>query len=113
MDYLNRLTKSNTKLINEMIALYLEQTPVLVESMRTSFKNKEWSTFQSSVHKMIPSFSIMGFPPQYEEMARTLQAYEGSIIEQERMSLQMKTIEAGCNQACIELKAEYNRLDNL
>ena len=44
----------------EMISLYLEQTPPLIIAMKQSLKDKDWNLLHASVHKMIPSFSIMG-----------------------------------------------------
>ena len=41
MDYLKKRTKSNPVLMNEMIALYLEQTPILVAEMKHGFDNKD------------------------------------------------------------------------
>src|SRR5690606_25345752 len=60
LDYLNTRTKSNPALMTEMISLYLQQTPPLVKAMKQGYKEKDWNTLYSAVHKMIPSFSIMG-----------------------------------------------------
>src|SRR5699024_2487390 len=59
LNYLKQRTKSNPLLMMEMISLYLEQTPSLVNSMKQSMKNENWAGLYASVHKMIPSFSIM------------------------------------------------------
>jgi len=60
MDYLNRRTKSNPTLMMEMISLYLEQTPTLINTMKQSLEIKDWKSLYGAVHKMIPSFAIMG-----------------------------------------------------
>jgi hypothetical protein len=52
-------TKSNPKLMMEMIAVR-QQTPPLVAAMGESMENKEDCTLLEPAHKMIPSFSIMG-----------------------------------------------------
>lgn len=41
LNYLNERTKSNPVLMMEMISLYLEQTPALVNTMKQSMKNKD------------------------------------------------------------------------
>lgn len=112
LDYLNNLTKSNSKLICEMIALYLERTPTLVQTMTLSFKNKDWPTLHSSVHKMIPSFSIMGMKPEYEAYAKEIQVYNGSDAETSLVSGYINRIAVACEQACVELTADHNRLKN-
>ena len=42
LDYLINRTKSNPKLMMEMISLYLEQTPPLINAMKQSFQDKDW-----------------------------------------------------------------------
>lgn len=106
LNYLMRCTKSNPVLISEMISLYLQQTPVLISEMKKSFEDKDWHTLQETVHKMIPSFSIVGISKNFEEMAKKIQDYaskqfqEDSILE---MVLQLENI---CVQACFELEEE-------
>ena len=47
LTYLLQRTKSNPKLMMEMITLYLEQTPPLISAMKNSFIDEDWgiSTF--------------------------------------------------------------------
>jgi HPt (histidine-containing phosphotransfer) domain-containing protein len=54
----------------EMIAAYLQQTPPLIKVMRQSLQNEDWELLKSSVHKMIPSFSIIGLSQEFEDMAK-------------------------------------------
>jgi hypothetical protein len=85
----------------EMIAAYLQQTP-LVAAMGESMKTKT-GHYWASVHKMIPSFSIMGISSEYEDMAKKnpklLRWFGGSREEIDSLVLQLSTI---CNQACEE-----------
>ena len=97
----------------EMIALYLEQTPSLLTVLKNSFENKDWNKLQASAHKMIPSFKIMGFKPEYEILTKKIQDYKGSTNDNKIVFEQIKTLEAVCNQACFELEIEFNRLTNL
>ena len=106
MEFLMQRTKSNPKLMSEMIALYLEQTLVLISTMKQSFNDKDWDTLQATVHKMIPSFSIVGINQDFENMAKKVQEFaskqneENDILE---MVLQLENI---CSQACRELEEE-------
>jgi hypothetical protein len=38
--------------------------------MRQSLQNEDWELPKSSVHKMIPSFSIIGLSQEFEDMAK-------------------------------------------
>jgi CheY-like chemotaxis protein len=112
LTYLKRITKSNPNLMMEMILLYLEQTPVILSTMNQSVEEKDYTSLYKAVHKLIPSFAIMGIGADFENMAKKLQGYA---IKQENLDeipdlvLQIDKV---CKQACEELKDEFNRMKN-
>jgi CheY-like chemotaxis protein len=112
LDYLFRRTKSNPDLIMQMIALYLEQTPPLILEMKQSLHEKNWNSLYSAVHKMIPSFSIMGISTDFENMAKQVQEYASTQKQTDGIPALVSKIENVCVQACIELKEEYNSIKN-
>jgi PAS domain S-box-containing protein len=112
LEYLNQLTKSDPALMMEMISTYLEQTPPIIKEMKQSLLNKDWNLLQASVHKIIPSFSLMGISMDFEKMARKVQEYasiQKQIDEIPDLVLQLEKI---CAQACKELKEELNKIGN-
>ena len=112
MDYLNHRTKSNPTLMMEMIALYLEQTPPLISAMRNSYDNEDWPALQSAIHKMIPSFSIVGIDVDFENMAKKIQEYALDQQQMDTITDMVLTIERVCNQACSELLLELKTIKN-
>jgi PAS domain S-box-containing protein len=104
LGYLSHRTKSNPILMKEMILLYLEQTPPLIASMKASFANKDWGTLKSSVHKMIPSFSIMGMSSEFEVMAKKVQEFADTQQKSEGINELVIQLENVCNQSCHELQ---------
>jgi CheY-like chemotaxis protein len=111
--YLTHRTKSNPKLMLDMISIYLEQTPPLISVMKQSLQDKDWNTLQSVVHKMIPSFSIMGISKDFENIAKRVQEDADNIQRQANaipdMVLQLETI---CTEACKELEEEFINIKN-
>ena len=106
LNYLNVRTKSNPKLMMEMITLYIEQTPPLVFEMKRSLLDKDWPMLNAAVHKMIPSFVIVGINPDFEVKAKRVQEYAASNqinVEIEDLVLSLEKI---CLRACIELEEE-------
>ena len=95
-----------------MISLYLEQTPSLVNTMKQSFAEKDWNLLQSAVHKMIPSFSIMGIDADFEHMAKKVNEYANNQQQSEGISELVIQLEKVCIQACQELEVEFNRIKN-
>ena len=112
LDYLIRRTKSNPILMMEMISLYLEQTPTLISAMKQSWKEKDWGSLYAAVHKMIPSFAIMGISSDYENMAKKVQEYASSQQQVEGIPGLVLTLESVLEQSCKELKEDYNRIKN-
>jgi hypothetical protein len=112
LGYLSRRTKSDPKLMMEMISLYLEQTPPLIKLMKQSFRDKDWISLYAAVHKMIPSFSIVGISENFENMAKKVQVYASSQQHADEMTDMVLQIELVCTQACNELKQEFDTIKN-
>ena len=112
LDYLKIRTKSNPKLMMEMISIYLEQTPPILEAMKQSVLDKDWALLAAATHKIIPSFSIMGISPEMEIMVKKVQEAANAdkfTDETEQMVVQLVAV---CNQACEELKLDFNLIKN-
>ena len=90
----------------EMISLYLEQTPLLINTMKQSFHDKDWNLLYSAVHKMIPSFSIMGISSDFEIMAKKIQEFASTQNQADGINELVLQLGNICNQACRELEEE-------
>ena len=112
LDFLTHRTKSNPKLMMEMISLYLEQTPPLISAMKQSYHDMDWNSLYSAVHKMIPSFSIMGISMDFENMARKVQDYASTQQLTDVIPGMVLELESICSQACVELEQEFNTMKN-
>jgi PAS domain S-box-containing protein len=112
LDYLNLRTKSNPKLMMEMISLYLEQTPPLINAMKQSLKDRHWGLLYASVHKIIPSFAIMGMNHDFENIAKKVQEFAGSQQQTDGIQEMVLKLETVCLQACDELKEDYLIMKN-
>jgi len=112
LKYLQDRTKSNPVLMLEMISLYLKQTPPLITEMKRSFLKKDWGSMHSVVHKMIPSFSIVGIDKNFENMAKEIQAYVGAQQKANEISNLVAQLDQVCTQACLELEEESLLIKN-
>lgn len=110
LEYLGHRTKSDPKLMMEMISLYLEQTPPLISSMKKSLQEKDWDGLQAAAHKIIPSFSIMGINSDFENMAKKLQDYATGQQQADSIPGLVQELENICLQACMELQEEFDRM---
>jgi signal transduction histidine kinase/DNA-binding response OmpR family regulator len=112
LSYLLERTKANPQLMSEMIKLYLEQTPPLIEAMKLGFQTNDWKLLKAAVHKMIPSFAIMGMDNNFEEMAKKIQEYATQQEVSGQVSDMVAQLENACLQACKELEEELIKLKN-
>jgi PAS domain S-box-containing protein len=111
LTFLKKRTKGNRELMMEMIELYLEQTPPLVTKMKQSLHNKDWDSLHSAVHKMIPSFSIMGIHKDFENIAKKIQEYSSTQQHLDEVQELVAQVNNVCTQACEELEEEYNLIN--
>jgi len=112
LKYLNTLTKSNPKLMTEMINVYLKQTPPLISTMKQSVLEKDWASLKAAAHKMIPSFRIMGINSEFEQIAMKIQEHATNLERAEELDAMILELESVCNNAYIELNEELNILKN-
>ncbi|HEY0029766.1 MAG TPA: PAS domain S-box protein [Bacteroidia bacterium] len=112
LEYLNKRTKSNPELMMEMISLYLEQTPPLIKVMKEGLQEKNWKALHAAVHKMIPSFSIVGINIKYENIAKNIQEYSGTETQTDQLPALVAQIENICTQAYKELEEELDIIKN-
>jgi len=108
LTYLNKQTKADPTLMMEMIRLYLDQTLPLVVKMKQSLYDKDWVSLYSAVHKMIPSFFIMGIHKDFEDMAKKIQEYARTQQYLGDIQELVIKVENVCSQACEELEVEFN-----
>jgi len=112
LDLLNRRTKSNAALMMEVISAYLKQTPPLVSAMKQGLRDRDLELLYSAVHKMIPSFSIMGISIKYENMAKKIQEFAHTNQYTDEIPDLVLQLENVCKQSCKELEQEYNTIKN-
>ena len=94
--------------MSEMILLYLGQTTTLINSMTQAVHDNDWELLYAAVHKIIPSFAIIGMSVDYENMAKKIQEYASSKQHLEDIQTLVAQLEIVCSQACAELEEELN-----
>ncbi|MFT5382750.1 MAG: two-component system CheB/CheR fusion protein [Saprospiraceae bacterium] len=110
LTYLNKQTKSNPELMKEIISIYLEQTPPLISAMRQSTQDKDWDLLHAAVHKLIPSFFIVGINSEFEEIAKSVQKYASTLQHTEKIPNLVLQLDQVCTQACAALELEFNNI---
>lgn len=108
---LHARTKGDPALKAEIIKLYLAQTPELLSTMVSALKKHDLPSLKSVVHKMIPSFSILGLKSNPENLARKIllcvstkehDAVHGLVIQLEDI----------CRRSCEALKQHLSIIES-
>ncbi|MFC6222842.1 PAS domain S-box protein [Hymenobacter artigasi] len=118
-DYLRRITKSDARMA-EMIYLYLQEIPQLVQTMKNAIEQQQWPALKSATHSIIPTFATIGINQEFEDHAKDLQALAARLIAHEAAAGSPETmaqvhalfskIEAVCTLAAQELEEKLQRL---
>jgi HPt (histidine-containing phosphotransfer) domain-containing protein len=117
-DYLKRITKSEARMA-EMIGLYLQEIPQLVQAMKKAIAEKDWIALRRATHSIIPTFATMGMHPEFEDIAKSIQGKAVSLIavgdgaSQEAMTgliALFSRIETACTLAAHELEEKLRSL---
>ncbi len=96
----------------EMISIYMQQTPPLIDTMKQSILDEDWELLGAAVHKIIPSFSIMGMNPELEDVAKKIQEDAKANQFTDKTAEMVGLLETSCSQACGELEIEFNIIKN-
>jgi CheY-like chemotaxis protein len=112
LEYLKERTKSNPKLVSEMIALYLEQTTSLTATINDSLQKKDWPALKSAAHKLIPSFAIVGLSKDHENLATKIQEYTSTQQHMEEIPGLVAQLTVVLTHACNELEAVQTEVKN-
>ena len=110
LNYLNKWTKSNPLLIEEMIRLYLEEIPQILKAMNQNLEKRNWQGLSNTIHKLIPSFSLVGIDIKYENMARMAMDCASMNDSAAQLDALVSQLDNICHQALEELNEELNIL---
>ena len=115
--YLRKITKSDARM-GEMIGLYLQEIPQLVETMRGAIARKDWLTLKQATHSIVPTFATMGMDPELEQVAKSMQSLATALISMGegagaqdigRLEGWLARIAGACGRAAQELEAKLGK----
>jgi PAS domain S-box-containing protein len=110
LEFLRQLTKNNPDMIAEMIKVYLEETPQLVNKMKEGVKSKDWEAVRSAAHSIVPSFSTVGISEDYTVKTKRVQELAQKKEEPEEIEALVGEIEEICEKAYNELRSELSAM---
>jgi CheY-like chemotaxis protein len=105
LTYLKELSNGSQDFIQQMIKLFLEQTPQGIETMEAAYGSKDWKMLKAAAHKMKPSFGFMGISG-LKDIVAELEEDAAKGANEAGMGEKIAKIKSVCSQAFAELEAE-------
>lgn len=62
LDYLKSITPNNNTFAIQIIKLFLNDTPIAIDAIKKNNNLSNWNEVYSNVHRIKPSFSMIGIP---------------------------------------------------
>jgi CheY-like chemotaxis protein len=111
LEYLVARTNNNPILISEIIMAFLKQTPELIFAIKKNSADKIWIIVLKALHKLIPSFKILGMNKLFFELLNKIQTK--AIAQNYNIGLTqlITALEKECDKAYIELNTTLIQLN--
>lgn len=105
LTYLKQLSNGSNEFINEMITVFMEQTPIEIGNLEKYLEAKDWKSLRAIAHKMKPSFSFMGMK-ELDSLIKLIEEYAANETNLDQLPEMISRIKNSCNEAIKELEIE-------
>lgn len=105
LTYLKELSNGSKEFINQMISIFMSQTPEALDSINLHLKAKNFKQLRAVIHKMKPSFSFMGIG-ELENISALVENYADTETHLDELPELILSINTICTAALLELEEE-------
>lgn len=110
LDYLIESTDNNSKLIKEIVNIFLKQTPEFLLELETSSASGNWQEVKNTAHKMKPTVSYVGVS-SIESIIKNIEDYSEKRSNLDEIPLLIEQLKTSCETAFIQLKEVLKRIE--
>jgi PAS domain S-box-containing protein len=110
LEYLKKISHNDSEFVSRMISVFLNQSPVLLESMRQFAEQKDKNALKSVLHRMKPSVAFMGMHELEQKIVKLENHLQDGLAHNEVLNL-CDEIRQMCNEAMEQLEAEKVSLE--
>jgi len=103
LTYLKELSNGSNKFINQMITIFLKETPVAIDNVEKYLNTSNWDALRAAVHKIKPSFSFMGIK-ELEEVINSVERYSETKTNLDQIPAMISKIKSVLKMAIQELE---------
>lgn len=106
LQQIQHLGDGDTAFLRDLLAVFLQETPDLVEQLETAVQNQDWNQAGRSIHQLKSNFALFGLEP-LTTLSRQLEA------EVKSRQLRLEQVQNLSKQTAAVLEALKNYLDSL
>ena len=103
LTYLKELSNGSNEFINQMITIFLKETPVAIDNVEKYLSTSNWDALRAAVHKIKPSFSFMGIK-ELEEVINSVEKYSETKTNLDKIPAMVSKIKSVLKIAIEELE---------
>lgn len=104
MEFLRTFTGGNPEKIKKYIGMFLQNGPVLLETVKQSLKEKNFPAIKIAAHSLKPQLSYMGVKEEISNIF-LIEQTAGEAVHVDRLQPLVQKLEKVCEKAFEELKA--------
>ncbi len=106
LDYLNELTGGDMDIVGEMLKLFLDNTPPILEKLALLYGEQNWDEFKKIAHKFKPTLSYVGIK-ELEGVVPQLEKYALDGDPDGKIPELIETLGFYCNEALDEIRRHF------
>lgn len=109
LDYLRKLSRGDEKFVEDVIELFLKNTPSAIRNMKKYYQNENWDDLMMEAHKIRPSFNFMGIK-ELEDAAKAIENNASKQSNTAQIKELLEKIEKISEYAFVQLKEELKKI---
>src|SRR5829696_2799835 len=114
LEKIRKQTLSDPNLMVDLINIYLDQTPTLVQTMKLAIVEQDWPILKAAAHKIKPSFRIVGEVSSGEQLATDIEQLSSEDAPaSQHVEARLDKLESLCEQIYKELHEELALLGKM
>jgi HPt (histidine-containing phosphotransfer) domain-containing protein len=103
LDYLHSLSKGNTSFVQEMIRIFLEETPEEIHLMEKAIADQDYDLVKSTAHKLKSTIPFVGLDKLIDREVTEIEELATKKTDIQKIALEFDKIKKACERACLEL----------
>jgi len=106
LDYLDELTGGDSELVDEMLRLFYENTPPVLEKLAILYEEKNWEEMKKVAHKFKPTLSYVGIH-ELDGVVPQLEKHAQDFDPDGKIPGLIETLQYYCTEALDELRRHF------